>query len=48
MDLFSARDFKVFEIPEFQARMEKLAAQIRPKLAAIGDDLAPKVASLVD
>ncbi len=40
---FSAEDFEAFSIPEFHDRMFYLRSQIRPKLAQLGDDVAPKL-----
>ncbi len=44
---FTTKDFDVFLIPEFHERMSHLRRDIRPKLAKLGDDLAPKLESLV-
>lgn len=38
---FSKQDFDVFLIPEFHERMSALRTIVRPKLAMLGDDLAP-------
>ncbi|PSR33695.1 MAG: DUF1054 domain-containing protein [Sulfobacillus benefaciens] len=43
---FSQADFDVFLIPEFHERMSHLRREIRPKLAKLGDDLAPKLEPL--
>lgn len=43
---FTKEDFKVFLIPEFHERMSRLRTQIRPKLAMLGEDLAPQLATL--
>ncbi|NMP21291.1 DUF1054 family protein [Sulfobacillus harzensis] len=40
---FSKLDFDVFLIPEFHDRMSALRTQVRPKLAMLGDDLAPRL-----
>lgn len=48
MELFTAQDFQVFEIASFARRMEAIRGRVRPKLAAIGDALAPDLAGLVD
>lgn len=40
---FSKMDFDVFLIPEFHERMTALRTQVRPKLAMLGDDLAPRL-----
>ena len=44
---FSQDDFNVFLIPEFHDRMSALRTRIRPKLAMIGDDLAPQLADFL-
>lgn len=38
---FAPADFDVFAIPGFAARMAAIKKRIRPKLQALGDDLAP-------
>lgn len=43
---FSKRDFDVFLIPEFHERMSALRTLVRPKLAMIGDDLAPRLSEI--
>lgn len=43
---FTSEDFDVFHIPEFAARMAALRAEIRPKLVALGEDLAARVEEL--
>ncbi len=48
MELFTVNDFKIFDIPEFAERMAAILTRIRPKLASIGEDLAPGVSGLVD
>ena len=48
MDLFTSKDFKVFDLPGFQERMDALRKAIRPKLTSIGEALAPKVSAAVD
>jgi uncharacterized protein YktB (UPF0637 family) len=48
MDLFTAGDFKIFDIPGFSERMAAIAGKVRPKLTAIGNDLAPQLSGLVD
>ena len=40
---FAAEDFEVFSIPEFHDRMFYIRSRIRPKLAQLGDDVAPKI-----
>lgn len=44
---FTANDFQVFLIPEFHERMSALRTLVRPKLAQLGDDLAPQLESLL-
>ena len=48
MELFTAEDFRIFDLPGFEARMKALATHIRPKLESIGDELAPSIAAAVD
>ena len=48
MDLFTAGDFKIFDIAGFSERMAAIAGKVRPKLTAIGNDLAPQLSGLVD
>jgi uncharacterized protein YktB (UPF0637 family) len=43
---FSKADFDVFLIPEFHARMSALRTMVRPKLAMLGEDLAPRLADV--
>ncbi|PSR23326.1 MAG: DUF1054 domain-containing protein [Sulfobacillus acidophilus] len=43
---FSKPDFDVFLIPEFHVRMSALRTTVRPKLAMLGDDLAPLLAEV--
>lgn len=40
---FTQNDFDIFLIPEFHERMSALRMRVRPKLAMLGDDLAPKL-----
>ncbi len=40
---FAKMDFDVFLIPEFHERMSALRTLVRPKLAMLGDDLAPRL-----
>ncbi len=44
---FTQDDFNVFLIPEFHDRMSALRTHIRPKLAMIGEDLAPKLSDFL-
>lgn len=48
MDLFTAKDFKVFEIGGFRERMDAIRGLIRPKLTSIGEALAPKASVAID
>jgi uncharacterized protein YktB (UPF0637 family) len=48
MELFTVDDFKIFDIPGFNQRMTAILRRIRPKLASIGTELAPKLSALVD
>jgi len=48
MQLFTRKDFKVFEIPGFHERMGAISARVRPKLATIGEELVPKLAEVID
>ena len=41
---FTPSDFRVFDIPGFEPRMEAIKARIRPKLEAVGRELLPDVA----
>lgn len=43
---FTREDFEAFAIPEFHDRMFYIRSQIRPKLAQLGDDVAPKLSSV--
>jgi len=45
--VFTVGDFRVFEIPDFAGRMQAIAQEIRPKLAALAEVLAPGVGRLV-
>jgi uncharacterized protein YktB (UPF0637 family) len=44
---FTARDFRVFDLPGFAERMAAIRAEVSPKLGAIGDALAPRLAAVV-
>jgi uncharacterized protein YktB (UPF0637 family) len=48
MELFTAKDFKVFDIPGFYDRMQAIAERVRPKLAGIGEELVPSLSGMVD
>ncbi len=48
MQLFNSKDFKVFDLADFDERMEALRSRIQPKLAEIGAAMAPAVSGLVD
>jgi uncharacterized protein YktB (UPF0637 family) len=43
---FTGEDFEAFSIPEFHDRMFYIRSRIRPKLAQLGDDVAPKLTAL--
>jgi uncharacterized protein YktB (UPF0637 family) len=45
--LFATKDFRVFEIPDFAGRMQAIREQVRPKLTALGESLAPQVGRLI-
>jgi uncharacterized protein YktB (UPF0637 family) len=38
---FTDREFEIFALPSFEARMPALKAEITPRLKALGDQLAP-------
>ncbi len=40
---FKARDFEVFKVPDFSARMELIVGHLRPRLVKLGDELAPEL-----
>ena len=44
---FTANDFRVFEIPDFAGRMRAIREQVRPKLTALGESLAPHISRLI-
>ncbi|MDA8194998.1 MAG: DUF1054 family protein [Thermaerobacter sp.] len=44
---FLPSDFDVFGIPEFHARMSAIRMRVRPKLAMLGEDLAPRLTVLL-
>jgi uncharacterized protein YktB (UPF0637 family) len=44
---FSERDFEIFTIPDFAARMGAIRSELRPRLLALGEELAPQIAELV-
>jgi len=44
---FTANDFRVFEIPDFAGRMRAIREQVRPKLTALGESLAPHIGRLI-
>ena len=48
MEIFTLDDFKVFDLKGFNERMGAIITRIRPKLASIGEELAPKLGPLVD
>jgi len=43
---FTAKDFRVFDLPGFTDRMAAIRAQIRPKLEGLGAALAPELGRL--
>lgn len=43
---FNSRDFEVFQIPGLEPRMEMLIERVRPKLEALGAELAPYLTEL--
>lgn len=43
---FAKSDFDIFLLPEFHDRMTALRTTVRPKLAMLGDDLAPQLAAI--
>jgi uncharacterized protein YktB (UPF0637 family) len=45
--VFTPGDFRVFEIPGFAGRMQAIREQVRPKLTALGESLAPEMGRLV-
>lgn len=38
---FTQSDFRIFEVEGFSARMEQIAARVRPRLTRLGAELAP-------
>ena len=44
---FEREDFEVFAIPDFPGRMAAIREQIRPKLLALGEELAPRIEEAV-
>jgi uncharacterized protein YktB (UPF0637 family) len=45
---FTARDFKIFDLPGFAERMAAIRSTIRPKLETLGLALTPPLARLVE
>ncbi|WP_145045504.1 YktB family protein [Paenibacillus xylanexedens] len=43
---FNSRDFDVFQVPGLEPRMEMLIERVRPKLEALGTELAPYLTEL--
>ena len=43
---FTAEDFDVFLVPGLEARMEVLIERVRPKLEALGAEIAPYISAL--
>src|SRR5262245_51059472 len=48
MDLFTRNDFKIFDMPGFHERMAAIRSRIRPRLASIGETIAPRLSALID
>src|SRR5204863_9964076 len=44
---FNDSDFELFALPEFGARMGAIRSELRPKLVALGEDLAPPLAEIL-
>ncbi len=44
---FADSDFQIFSLPDFSARMAAIRAELRPKLVALGEELAPRMATMV-
>jgi uncharacterized protein YktB (UPF0637 family) len=44
---FTQSDFDIFCLPDFAARMGAIRSELRPKLLALGEDLAPRLAEIV-
>ena len=44
---FTQQDFDVFRIPDFGYRMSAIRSELRPKLIALGEALAPQLAEIV-
>jgi len=40
---FTQSDFRIFEVEGFSARMEQIAARVRPRLTRLGAELAPEL-----
>ena len=45
---FEPADFDLFSIPDFPGRMGEIRSRLRPKLLALGADLAERVSDLVE
>ncbi len=45
---FTAKDFQIFDIPEFAERMAAIRTGIRPKLETIGNTLLPPLARIAN
>lgn len=43
---FAPEDFDVFTVPDFSGRMAAIRARLKPKLLALGEDLAPELTRL--
>lgn len=48
MELFTLDDFSVFDLTGFNERMSAIRTAIRPKLGAMGEELATKIGRMVD
>jgi uncharacterized protein YktB (UPF0637 family) len=45
---FKSDDFDVFSIPDFPGRMGAIRERVRPRLAALGEDLGPRLEKLLE
>ena len=46
-DGFTAKDLRVFAIPDFPGRMAAIRGQIQPKLFALAEEIGPKLKQIV-
>ena len=44
---FSRSDFELFSLPEFGARMGAIRSELRPKLLALAEEMAPSLAEIL-